>query len=152
MPENDQDLVERVHSLETAQAVQVATQTGAQATQAATQAGQAATTAAAMLVPGRRWAREQRASSSASSSVCPSPSPDAPAPQQNVIRQWPVPTRVETGHCRYRSMLRARGKPSRVALAPSRFLLPLRRHFPAVDDRGRNVIVRAREKRPKQSR
>jgi len=46
MPENDQDLVERVHSLETAQAVQVATQTGAQATQAATQAGQAATTAA----------------------------------------------------------------------------------------------------------
>jgi len=46
MPENDQNLGERVRSLETAQAVQVATQTGAQATQAATQAGQAATTAA----------------------------------------------------------------------------------------------------------
>ncbi len=45
MPEND--MSERVQSLETAQAVQVATQTGAQATQAATQAGQAATTAAA---------------------------------------------------------------------------------------------------------
>ena len=47
MPENDQEVRERLHSLETAQAVQVATQTGAQATQAATQAGQASTTAAA---------------------------------------------------------------------------------------------------------
>ncbi len=47
MPANDEEVDERLHSLETAQAVQVATQTGAQATQAATQAGQAATTAAA---------------------------------------------------------------------------------------------------------
>ncbi len=47
MSENDQNLIERVHALETAQAVQVATQTGAQATQATTEAGQASTTAAA---------------------------------------------------------------------------------------------------------
>lgn len=64
----------------------------------------------AMLVPGRRWARERRGSSSASSSVCPSPSPDTSAPptrgcsgsltHHNVMRQWPVPAEAETGHCR----------------------------------------------------
>ena len=43
----EQDLVERVHALETAQAVQAAVQVGAQATQAAIQAGTATTTATA---------------------------------------------------------------------------------------------------------
>lgn len=46
MPEQDSDLIERVHSLETAQAVQSATAAGAQATQAATQAGMTMTQAA----------------------------------------------------------------------------------------------------------
>lgn len=45
MPESD--VVERLHAVETAQAVQSAVQTGAQATQAATQAGAATTNAAA---------------------------------------------------------------------------------------------------------
>ena len=45
-PENSDDLMERLHALETTQAVQNATLTGAQATQAATQAGASATTAA----------------------------------------------------------------------------------------------------------
>jgi hypothetical protein len=44
MEEND--LTERVHALETAQATQAATQAGAEATQAATQAGMSATNAA----------------------------------------------------------------------------------------------------------
>lgn len=46
MPDNE-ELIERIHSLETAQAVQTATQSGVAATQAATQAGMSATTAAA---------------------------------------------------------------------------------------------------------
>jgi len=45
MPEND--IQERVHSLETAQAVQTATQAGAEATQSAAMAGMTATQAAA---------------------------------------------------------------------------------------------------------
>ena len=44
---NNEDLVERVHALETALAVSQAVQTGADATLAATQAGVASTTAAA---------------------------------------------------------------------------------------------------------
>jgi ElaB/YqjD/DUF883 family membrane-anchored ribosome-binding protein len=43
----ESDVAERLHSLETAQAVQTATEAGAQATMAATQAGASATTAAA---------------------------------------------------------------------------------------------------------
>lgn len=43
----EEDLAQRVHALETAQAVQAAVQVGAQATQAAVQAGAATTTAAA---------------------------------------------------------------------------------------------------------
>jgi hypothetical protein len=43
----ENDLNERVHAVETAQAVQTAVQAGAEATQAAVQAGAAATNAAA---------------------------------------------------------------------------------------------------------
>jgi hypothetical protein len=46
MPENEHDILERLHTLETAQAVQAAVQTGAEASQAATQAGAATTNAA----------------------------------------------------------------------------------------------------------
>ena len=46
MPETD--VIERLHAVETAQAVQTAAQAGAQATQAATQAGAATTNAAAL--------------------------------------------------------------------------------------------------------
>jgi len=126
----------------------------------------------AMLVPGRRWAREERASSSASSSVCPSPSPDAPpqaptrrAPQQNVIRQWPVPAKVGTGHCRLSvdttsTQRRSRRSHAVVGMRQAQprgigtlaLSVATSTAFPAVGDRGRNVIVRAREKRPKQSR
>jgi hypothetical protein len=47
MSMQDNDVNERLHALETAQAVQAAVQSGAQATQAATQAGAASTSAAA---------------------------------------------------------------------------------------------------------
>ena len=47
MSMQENDVQERLHSLETAQAVQAATQAGAQATMAATQAGASSTTAAA---------------------------------------------------------------------------------------------------------
>jgi len=80
----------------------------------------------AMLVPGRRWAREERASSSASSSVCPSPSPDAP-PQAPTRRcsgsrrsktsyvSGPSPREWRRATAEYRSILRARGGGGRVA-------------------------------------
>lgn len=45
MPEND-DVIERLHAVETAQAVQAAVQAGAEATQGAVQAGAATTNAA----------------------------------------------------------------------------------------------------------
>jgi hypothetical protein len=45
--DDNKDLAERVHALETAQAVAETVQSGAEATQAATQAGASATTAAA---------------------------------------------------------------------------------------------------------
>jgi hypothetical protein len=47
MSMSENDLIERVHSLEVAQATQAATLAGAQATQAATQAGMTATQVAA---------------------------------------------------------------------------------------------------------
>jgi hypothetical protein len=47
MSMQENDLTERVHALETAQATQAATMAGAQATQAATQAGMTTTQAAA---------------------------------------------------------------------------------------------------------
>ena len=47
MSMQENELTERLHSLETTQAVQAATQAGAEATQAAMQAGAATTNAAA---------------------------------------------------------------------------------------------------------
>jgi Na+/H+ antiporter NhaC len=47
MPEDD-DVVERIHALEVAQATQVASSAGAQATMAATQAGATAATGASV--------------------------------------------------------------------------------------------------------
>jgi len=54
MPENE-ELTERLHTLEVAQSTQAATAAGADATQAATQAGNAAAQTASVGGSPRRW-------------------------------------------------------------------------------------------------